>query len=214
MRERTCGDYDDHDNDFDNGVNEGCEDLSYVNKEEAASLCIDVDYEDGLEYIKEVPILLDLVHWGELPSFGNEISNTYFEQDFKMFHEHGELNGGLQGACWRSRYRLNLYSPTHLASMGDTMLMFNITNLLSKNPASSNNLLYEIIDDLLGRMLGDFDSNNPQIRILRNHNDAVRSCLEGTYGIFNNLHCPLVHHVGGHACMKIGDVISQHMASG
>ena len=68
LRERTCKDNDDHDEDngdhdknFDDGVNEGCEDLSNVNNEEAACLCIDVDYEDGLEYLEEVPILLDLV---------------------------------------------------------------------------------------------------------------------------------------------------------
>jgi len=51
LRERICEDYDDHDNDFDEGENEGCNDLSYVNNEEATSICIDVDYEDGLEYL-------------------------------------------------------------------------------------------------------------------------------------------------------------------
>ena len=44
--------------------------------------------------------------------------------------------------------------------------------------------------------------------------DTVRTCLEGQYGIFNNLPSPSVHNVGGHACMKIGDVIAQHMAQG
>jgi len=207
-RTRNSDEYNDCD------ANELCEDSddidnpSFTNNDNDISTLLDVDYDDCVAHYEEV------VDWRDVMSFGNDVSNTFFEQDFKMFHEHGQLNGGLRGACWRSRYRLDLYGPSNVASMTDTTLMFNITNLLVKSPASSNNLLFEIIDDLMDRMEGDFDSNNPEIRIPRNHNDAVRSCLGGQYGIFNNLPCPSVHHIGGHACMKIGDIISQHMAIG
>jgi hypothetical protein len=36
----------------------------------------------------------------------------------------------------------------------------------------------------------------------------------GHYGIFNNLPVPKVHDIGGHACMKIGDIMTQHFADG
>ena len=83
-----------------------------------------------------------------------------------------------------------------------------------QSPASSNKLLYEILTEVTNRMKEDFDSENPHVRIPRNQNDAVGTCLEGKYGIFNNLPSASVHNVGGHACMKIGDVIAQHMAQG
>ena len=36
----------------------------------------------------------------------------------------------------------------------------------------------------------------------------------GHYGIFNNLPAPQVFDISGHACMKIGDVLTQHFADG
>ena len=34
------------------------------------------------------------------------------------------------------------------------------------------------------------------------------------YGIFNNLPAPINYDIGGHACMKIDDIITQHFADG
>ena len=148
------------------------------------------------------------------PDFGNDTSNTYFKQEFDMFHHENELFGGIRGICWRSRYRVDLHDIDNIAGMDDTKLMFNIINLLLKTPESANKLLYEVLSDVTNRMADDFDSANPHIRLPRNENDAVRTCLEGHFGIFNNLPSPNVHNIGGHACMKIGDVIAQHLAHG
>ena len=148
------------------------------------------------------------------PNFGNDTSNTYFEQDFKMYHEEGQLFGGMRGVCWRSRYKLSLHDIESIANMDDAKFMLNITKLLMKSPTSSNELLYEILAEVTNRMEEDFDSANPDIKLPRCQNDAVQSCLHGQHGIFNNLPSATVHDVGGHACMKIGDVIAQHMAQG
>jgi len=42
------------------------------------------------------------IHGYDIQSFGNDISNTYFKQDFHMYHDHAELFGGIKGICWRS----------------------------------------------------------------------------------------------------------------
>ena len=91
--------------------------------------------------------------------------------------------------------------------MDDAKFMFNIANFLMGSRASSGMLLYEILTEVTYRMDEDFDSSNPHIKVRQNQNDAVRTCLEGQYGIFNNLPSPNVHNVGGHVCMKIDDVI-------
>ena len=109
---------------------------------------------------------------------------------------------------------MDLHDIENIANHDETKFMFNIIQLLMQSPASSNKLLYEILTEVTNRMKEDFDSENPHVRIPRNQNDAVGTCLEGKYGIFNNLPSASVHNVGGHACMKIGDVIAQHMAQG
>ena len=63
-------------------------------------------------------------------------------------------------------------------------------------------------------MESDFNTDNPGVRITCNRNNAVNTCLDGLFGMFNNLPCPTVHNVGDHACMKIFDVICHHLAMG
>ena len=146
-------------------------------------------------------------HGYQLPNFGNETSNTYFKQEYHMYHEHNELFGGIRGVCWRSRYQLNLHQYCHTSRIDDTFFMFKITSLLQKKIASNNNLLFDVLNEVLSRMESDFNTDNPGVRIPCNRNDAVKTCLDGLYGMFNNLPCPTVHNVGDHACMKIFDII-------
>ena len=67
------------------------------------------------------------------PNFGNDTSNTYFEQDFKMYHEEGQLFGGMRGVCWRSRYKLSLHDIESIANMDDAKFMLNITKLFASD---------------------------------------------------------------------------------
>jgi len=142
-------------------------------------------YQDQLEDSFD-PIQLDL-HGFDFQSFGNAISNTYFKQDYHMYHDHIELFGGIRGVYWRSRYRLYLHDLTHTVDMDDTVFMFNITNLLQSNTHSKNELLFEVLNDVLDRSNSDFNNDNPNVRIPLNETDASRICLEGKYGIFNNI---------------------------
>ena len=59
--------------------------------------------------------------------------------------------------------------------MDDAKFMLNITKLIMKNPALSNELLYEILAKVTNRMEEDFDSANPDIE---NFHD-IRTMLFG-----------------------------------
>ena len=52
------------------------------------------------------------------------------------------------------------------------------------------------------------------VRLTTNSNGGHRLFGGGRYGIFNNLPAPKVDDIGGHACMKIVDIITQHFADG
>ena len=203
--------------DFMDGGAEGfnVDDMSVCSIGEDVDLFLDMDYEDfegENDYFSEENLVQQ---WLQLPSFGNATSDIYYEQDFNTYHMNNEVLGGIRGICWRSRYRLNLHEGvSRLSNIMDTKYIFNITNLLLKNTESTNSLLYEVLTETTDRMECDFDSENPGVRIPRTDQEARKICLDGKFGIFNNLPCPTVHDVGGHACMKIGDVLHHHFAQG
>ena len=146
--------------------------------------------------------------------FGNSVSNNYFRQEYQMYHDHREDFGGIRGLCWRSRNRLALYQHSCLATMDDTEFMFDITKLLTTNTESTNNLQYKVWNEIKHRSTGDFDTTNSGIRLPDSKINACRDFLGGQYGIFNNLPSPNTHIIGDHACMKISDVLKQHLALG
>ena len=111
-----------------------------------------------------------------------------------MYHDHREDFGGIRGVCWRSRNRLDLSQLTHMSTMDDTEFMFDITKLLTINTKLINNLQCKVWRGIKYRSTRDF--------------------LGGHYGIFNNLPSPNTHIIGDHACMKISDVLKQHLALG
>ena len=149
------------------------------------------------------------------PKFENETSDIYYKQEWELYHEGGNaLFGGIRGVCWRSRYQLELTGIEEVVDLDDARLMFNITSLLMQNTESSNETLYNVLSDITSRMEGDFDSKNEHIRIPRNRKDARSICHDGKFGIFNNLPCPTIHDVGGHACMRMQEVLAQHLAQG
>ena len=149
-----------------------------------------------------------------LPDYGNVISNTYFQQEYEMLLNNDELFGGIRGICWRSRYRLHLSHTRDVISLGDTEFMFDVTKLLSVNTETVNELQYKVMNGIADRSPGEFDSANPHVRIPKTKAEADRSCLTGQFGIFNNLPCPTVHTVDGHACMKLKDIIAHHLSLG
>ena len=101
------------------------------------SYLLDIDYRESYEIpansFSSKHLSLDN---HDYPNFGNQTSDSYFEQDFKMYHDEDELFGGMRGICWRSRYKLDLHDVGSMASMDDAKFMFNITNLLMKSTTS------------------------------------------------------------------------------
>ena len=154
------------------------------------------------------------ISMSELPPFDNHVSNAYFKQDYDMYSRLGQLFGGLRGICWRSRYQVCLYDSSRLLNLNDTKLMFNLTKLLKVNTEATNKIVYDVLDDVTGRVSGDFNSENEHVGLPRDTSSANKTCLRGRFGIFNNLPCPTVHNIGDHACMKIGDVIAHHFSLG
>ena len=102
----------DNDNDEDDSSDDEEEDLEDGNDERLEQddddfndieQLFEVDsnyYQDQLEDSFD-PILLE-IHGFDFQSFGNDMSNTYFKQDYDMYHDHNELFGGIRGVCWRS----------------------------------------------------------------------------------------------------------------
>ena len=181
-----------------------------------SSMISEVDYDVHNQRLGQSFTVEELNNeWTTLPSFGNHASDVFYEQEFRMFHWHAETFAGIRGVCWRSRYRIDLSDDiSYLSNVADTRYMFNILSLLKQQTCNTNELFYEVMSDTTARTAGDFDSENPGVAIPRSENDANRSCLEGRFGMFRNLPCPTVHDVGGHACMKIGDVLHHHFAQG
>ena len=184
--------------------------------DEDRNILLEVDYNESETILSRsfAPENIELDSH-RVPDFGNVISNKYFDQDVKMYRgDEGTLFGGIRGVCWRSRYRVELSEVKLTTNINDARLMFNITNLLNRNTTSTNELLCSVIADITERMSGDFDSENPGIRLPRNKKEADRICLDGKYGIFKNIPCPNVHEVEGHACMQIYDIVSHHLTLG
>ena len=101
-----------------------------------------------------------------------------------------------------------------MTSLDDTEFMMDITKLLSLNTESTNELQYKVMNSIKDRSKGNFDAENPHVRIPNTKTEADRNCLKGQFGIFNNLPCPTIHNIGDHACMKITDVLAHHLALG
>ena len=149
-----------------------------------------------------------------LPDYGNTISNTYFQQDYDLELKNGELFGGIRGISWRSRYRLLCETTRDVLSLSDTEFMFDVTKLLSVNTETVNELQYKVMNGIAERTPGRFDSANPHVIIPKTTAEANQYCLHSKFGIFNNLPCPTVHTVDGHACMELRHVIAHHLSLG
>ena len=176
---------------------------------------LDIDYHTTNIALSESFTLDNLtIQAASLPEFGNLISNTYFEQEYKMDNDCDEAFGGIRGICWRSRYRLHLLEHRHLMTFEDTEFMFDVTKLLSLNTETVNDLQYKVMNGIADRTPGHFNSANPHVRLPKSKSEADRRCLTGQFGIFNNLPCPNTVNVGDHACMKLKDVLAHHLALG
>lgn len=212
--DQSLDEYHDCDDNIESYNDDHNDDISHESAQAAEVLIIDFD-ESNQSHSETFSMSNLTIRNVVYPNFGNQISNTYFEQDYKMFHEWDEMFGGIRGVSWRSRNRLRLYDTDNLSGLDDTKFMFNMTRLISTNTKSTNEDLYEVLSDITDRMDGHFGDANPDISVPTSDRDAQRNFLHGQFGIFNNLPCPTTHNIGdGHACMRIGDIIAHHFGLG
>ena len=96
---------DDDDQDDDDDLHDSERTYNSVNwdAQEENAMFLDIDSEESNEILHDSFSPRNLtVSDHNYPAFGNDASNTYFEQDFKMYHEEGELNGGIRGVYWQA----------------------------------------------------------------------------------------------------------------
>ena len=109
------------DDDDSDGEDETCQDSSYDPPDDS-SYILDIDYHESYEILGNSFSSKHLsLNNHVYPNFGNQTSDSYFEQDFKMHHDEDELFGGMRGICWRSRYKLDLHDVGSMATMAQWM---------------------------------------------------------------------------------------------
>ena len=119
---------------------------------------------------------------------------------------------GYCGICYRSRNKNDLCHKDCIPSVDDAKMMFYLTDLIKNNTVDTNNLLYKVFPQI-GKMCGT-NFMEKGVRLPTSSNGGHKIFGGGHYRIFNNLPAPKVYDMGGHACMKIGDMLTQHFADG
>ena len=80
-----------------------------------------------------------------LPNYEIQATNNYIQMEIEMYHNHNQCLGGYRSACWRSRYRLDLFGPTNMFSMDDAKFMLYVTSLTRQNTHSTNDTLFKLL---------------------------------------------------------------------
>ena len=84
----------------------------------------------------------------EFPNFGVPTTDTYYRQDFELFHQSGIKFGGYRGICYRSRNENELCHKDCISSIDDSKMMFYLTDLISNNTVDTNNISYKVFDQI------------------------------------------------------------------
>ena len=119
--------------------------------------------------------------------------------------------GEIRGLCWRANNCLSLYDEEHVSELNNTRFMCVMTHIIDTSTSSTNEYLYYVLNCTVSRLKGDFwyGCSNSE----RQQN--IKKCvLERKICIFENILCPEVRNINGHACMKIEEVIVHHLAPG
>ena len=93
----------------------------------------------------------------------------------------------------------------HISSTEDAKFMFHMTKMIKSTTGATKGLLYKIISEIMKR--GNVSFMNSDIVVPSNSNEADNIFNNGKHGLFDNLPCPEVVDVGGHACMRVGGII-------
>ena len=147
-----------------------------------------------------------------LKPFSTISNNVYFYLNHTMKRQCNQVHGGLCGIVWRAIKRQEVYTPQHTSSLKDARLMFNITNHLVSNTANQKEEFLEILEDILERYSSGLEGAEITLPVDMKSANAI--CLDGKFGIFNNLPCEEIFNIGGHACISLNEKLSHILGHG
>ena len=147
-----------------------------------------------------------------LPIYGVLATDNYVQMEIEMHHNHDQRLGGYRSACWRSRYRHDLFGPDNMFSVDDAKFMLYVTSLTRQNTGSTNDTLFKLLGAIEKRH--DLSYMRDTVVIPTDSQTANKYVLKGKYSIMENLPRPKAHTIAGHACFRVADVLSLHMAFG
>ncbi len=147
-----------------------------------------------------------------IPEFSTDESQKFFAQDIDLQINNNIKHGGFRGLCWRAKNRNDLFTEEDVSTLSDSKLMLYFTLLLDLTPKSVNKIIYRCFDEVIKRTGFCFMETGVAVPVNKQTADSV--FLGGKFGIMSNLPCPKTYNVGGHACMKIEDIIAHHLAQG
>ena len=146
------------------------------------------------------------------PDYGVDETNDYMRSEIDLYHLHNQENGGFRQACWRARYTGDVFSANNVTSTEDAKFMFYMTSLLNNNTQTMNEKLYYVFQEIIEKTGASLEDTG--VCIPKNNKEAEATFLSGKRAIYNNILSPEVHVIDKHACFKLTDVISLHLAEG
>ena len=147
-----------------------------------------------------------------LPTYGVLATDNYVKMELEMYHNHNECLGGYRSVCWRSRYRHDLFGLDNMFAIDDSKFMLYVTSLMRHNTETTNNTLYKLLGAIEKRH--NLCYMRDTVVIPTDSRTANKYVLKGKYAIMDNLPRPKTYLIAGHACFRVADVLSLHMALG
>jgi hypothetical protein len=147
-----------------------------------------------------------------IPKFAIPATDQYVRMEIDMYHQHEELLGGFRSACWRSRYRNNLFGLDNIVDMNDAKFMFYVTSLNREHTDSMNDTLYKLLTAI--ELRHDISYMQDGVSVPTCKSDANRYVLKGEYAIMDLLPRPQMHVIAEHACFRLDEVLRLHLAMG
>ena len=126
------------------GVNNLCDDFPETGSCDGCDG--DSNQDDSQSYSNDQVILAsDFSNSISVPKFVIPATDQYVRMEIDMYHRHNKLLGGFRSACWRSRYRKNLFGQSNIVDMNDAKFMFYVTSLNCQHTESMNDTLYKLL---------------------------------------------------------------------
>ena len=140
----------------------------------------EIDHDEALALTNESLLGSHVTYDGlSLSKYGVAATDQYIKMQIKMYHNYGEPFGGFRSACWRSRYRNNLFGRVNIVNMDDAKFMFYVTKLNLEHTESMNDALYQLLGAIEKRW--NFDYMDDGVYVPTSSDNADKYVLRGQY---------------------------------